>query len=804
MDLNYNKIFDNYEYGCYNNGADVDATHNWWGASNGPSGGVSDPVTGRVADGTGDRISSNVQFDPFCTDEICSEFYEEYPNTPEISDPGASIPTGMAYTVNWTDESASGATIYLLQEDTHPNFLNPQEFYRSGISDVFQHTVLEDTNYYYRVRSENENNGLHSVWSDPVDILVQKSSGIAEWTVMVYMGVDNNREGPGWDDLAEMESIGSSDKVNFVVQFDPRGDGSTYRYYLEGASHGWLFPYFSDDIVATLPETNMSLGVSLSGFVNWATDNYSAENYMLILYDHGDGWRNNSRGTLVDDTSGSVIMTNAAIADALSYTEKIDILGFDGCVMQMIETAYALGNNIDLIYPPDYMIGSETFEYGDGWPYDIIFGDIKAWPELNPADFCLKIVNAYVSWGGLSNVNLSVLKLNEYIDDAPTIINAFSTALLNSNYQSEIASARFSAQRFTSVLTGNDPMIKDLYHFAQIINANVPDCQTESQEVMDFVSNIVLYHDFSGIELENSHGLSIYLPDTPSDYNMDYFGIPFDQDTIWSDFLSQQVDYRALFVGTDYNGVAQRHILDAQKMNDLFDHCKYGLFQTGFSSAVNLVGDYATKSEIYSWIDNYLGDTTDKNDILLFYMGCHGGYSSVLDEYVLAPYDYDGTNSDKLITVSDLEDKLSESSIGGAKVIVILNSCHTGGFIGKNGDLITAVSPEEFDNAVINTFVSKDLTQPSNRYEVITACHSSETSNAVENGEAFTWFAKYFLEGCNYEIYSAPIPADNSPKNGKVGLQEIYQYTYDHVLSEYPDQHVQVHPVDSDFTIVEY
>ena len=453
-----------------------------------------------------------------------------------MNDPGASVPTGTAYTVSWSDESVSGATRYLLQEDTHPNFLNPQEFYRSGISEVFQHDVLEDTNYYYRVRSENENNGLYSQWSDPVDILVQKSTGIAKWTVMVYMGVDNYREGPGWDDLGEMESIGSTDKVNFVVQFDPRGDGSTYRYYLRGASHGWLFPYYSDDIVETLPETNMSLGVSLSSFINWATENYSAENYMLILYDHGDGWRSKNKATIFDETSSS-IMYNSVIADALSYVEKIDIIGFDSCVMQMIETAYALGSNVDLIYPPDYMVGSEAIEYGDGWPYDIIFSDLKGWPDLSPADFCLKIIDAYVSFGGHDIVNLSALKLSEQIDNTVNIINAFSNALLNSAYQSEIATARISAQKFLTFET--DPQIKDLYDFARIINTNVPDCQNESQAVMDFVSDIVLYHDFVGSELENSHGLSIYLPDSASDCHLDYFGIPFSIDATWWNFISQ-------------------------------------------------------------------------------------------------------------------------------------------------------------------------------------------------------------------------------------------------------------------------
>jgi hypothetical protein len=45
----------------------IDATLNWWGDNSGPSGGETDPVTGKVASGTGDKVSANVCFDPWTT-----------------------------------------------------------------------------------------------------------------------------------------------------------------------------------------------------------------------------------------------------------------------------------------------------------------------------------------------------------------------------------------------------------------------------------------------------------------------------------------------------------------------------------------------------------------------------------------------------------------------------------------------------------------------------------------------------------------------------------------------------------------
>jgi len=42
----------------------VDATHNWFGAD-GPSGGIADATTGRIADGSGEEVIGNVHFDPW-------------------------------------------------------------------------------------------------------------------------------------------------------------------------------------------------------------------------------------------------------------------------------------------------------------------------------------------------------------------------------------------------------------------------------------------------------------------------------------------------------------------------------------------------------------------------------------------------------------------------------------------------------------------------------------------------------------------------------------------------------------------
>ena len=67
--INSNHLAGNDDYGLYveDSAVIVDATYNWWGHPSGPSGGVTDPVTSMIANGTGAAVSEHVHFDPWLT-----------------------------------------------------------------------------------------------------------------------------------------------------------------------------------------------------------------------------------------------------------------------------------------------------------------------------------------------------------------------------------------------------------------------------------------------------------------------------------------------------------------------------------------------------------------------------------------------------------------------------------------------------------------------------------------------------------------------------------------------------------------
>jgi len=104
---------------------DVVATCNWWGDASGPSGGVTDPVTGTLANGSGDSVSADVTFDgwtrkqgsdltttgtgtaSFAAGQGCVKYLTAVPTPPN---PPVTLPHGV---FNFTVSCLTGSLVTL-------------------------------------------------------------------------------------------------------------------------------------------------------------------------------------------------------------------------------------------------------------------------------------------------------------------------------------------------------------------------------------------------------------------------------------------------------------------------------------------------------------------------------------------------------------------------------------------------------------------------------------------------------------------------------------------------------------------
>lgn len=186
-----------------------------------------------------------------------------------------------------------------------------------------------------------------------------------KWTVLLYSAADNNLHPYMVDDVAELETVGSDAQTDVVVQIDHgREGGGAERYHIEKTKDGHG-PVLSP-VLEQKGQVNMSSAYTLSDAIQWAMKNYPSEHFMLVISDHGNAWK----GCAQDDSARgwmSVPELKAGLAHAQQATgKKIDVLGFDCCLMANLETAYQVRDQAS------YMVASEMTEGADGWPYNPI------------------------------------------------------------------------------------------------------------------------------------------------------------------------------------------------------------------------------------------------------------------------------------------------------------------------------------------------------------------------------------------------------------------------------------------------
>src|SRR5438552_18415931 len=102
----------------------------------------------------------------------------------------------------------------------------------------------------------------------------------AQWTWLVYMAGDNNLQGAGNDDLAEMKKVGSTADVNVIVQFNTE-QNTTTRYLVE-----------KNKLKTLQTKAGVDHGEPkvLTRFIKWATTNYPAHHYLLAQWNHCGCW----------------------------------------------------------------------------------------------------------------------------------------------------------------------------------------------------------------------------------------------------------------------------------------------------------------------------------------------------------------------------------------------------------------------------------------------------------------------------------------------------------------------------------
>src|SRR6185503_3058765 len=224
------------------------------------------------------------------------------------------------------------------------------------------------------------------------------------WNVMIYLAGNNSLSEECVYGLTDILDAKIDDRVAIYAQLNTGVHRGTYLDLRKFKTREELHRTLTEVLVAQSkngnPHTIGSHTSEIYEFVKRCMGNvgkYGAERNMLFLGGHGSGTMGaflrddkpgDSQRPLDTRGIGGLMKT---INGELLKKKRLDILGFDSCLMSMSEIAYAVHNHVEVT------IGAEGFEPSAGWPYGRIM-ELLNQDEIDTYSLAAKIVEKYTEY----------------------------------------------------------------------------------------------------------------------------------------------------------------------------------------------------------------------------------------------------------------------------------------------------------------------------------------------------------------------------------------------------------------------
>lgn len=326
----------------------------------------------------------------------------------------------------------------------------------------------------------------------------------------------------------------------------------------------------------------------------WAIENYPAKKYALILWNHGTGIldpnvpkmidttslfvynpisnqlevnrniefldylyafnnmkNDDQRGICWDDITGN-FLTNRKLDAALTAIrkecmqgKKFDLIGFDACLMSMLEVA-------NLLKPhARNMVSSQEVILGAGWNYHTTLAPVST-TAMSTREFATHIVQNFAKTyspitGDYTLAALDLDRVGEVEKNVDTVANLLleCLALQKNKSVTQAIKASYSKNACTHF---DEPSYIDLHHFYSNLQQNLDQFNLQSNKRDALVAQLattlrdgkelitqVAYANAVGKGLSHARGISIYFPSNR--VYMSYATTPFAQSNSWDNFL---------------------------------------------------------------------------------------------------------------------------------------------------------------------------------------------------------------------------------------------------------------------------
>ena len=361
------------------------------------------------------------------------------------------------------------------------------------------------------------------------------------WTILTYEIADTNLEPFMMEDVEEMGRVSSGAGFNLISLVD-RAEGYTETSVL--GIPDWVGAKVLEierggaTVLQDLGDLNTGDPDVLAGFIKDGILNYPASNYALIISDHGASWPGVGGDESADHDSLTLAELDQAIGDGLAAAgvDKLDLLGFDACLMATFEVASTMAPHADRL------VASQELEPGHGWDYTALE---TAYRGGSVDDVSSAIIDGFANQalasGTENEITLASIDLTNFAA-VDTAVSAFATALTErvSDVAPTVGRTLASTLGFGS---NPDPRydvnMKDLGILAGEISVDALDVADEADAVVRAINDVVL-DKVDGQATRGATGLSIYFPASGQYYDPAYAAVA--ERTGWADFLTTYYD----------------------------------------------------------------------------------------------------------------------------------------------------------------------------------------------------------------------------------------------------------------------
>lgn len=306
-------------------------------------------------------------------------------------------------------------------------------------------------NEIVRVTAVPDPEYMFSSWSmgysskpETVDIVMNSNKSVSppvfirrKWTFVVYMAADNDLEPSAIADFNELEGIRlAGQPVSILVLLDrspfydnSNGDWTDTRLYeitkdpngINGTIVSRRLAWSDMGLTATgtsnTEELNMADPNTLKWLLEYAQRDYQAENYGLIVWGHGTGWKGSGdvgghmpepmKAVAVDDSFGPNANMNLQEFGTAIHGKGLKVIGFDTCFGALLEVAYQIKGDAE------YLVASEGVIPSYGWDYTSLFDTFLA-TDLSASKFCDAAISQFQNqYSGTPNATISKIDLSK-------------------------------------------------------------------------------------------------------------------------------------------------------------------------------------------------------------------------------------------------------------------------------------------------------------------------------------------------------------------------------------------------------